>query len=118
MSVFESVTPFKGGPPCHIHHAQDEWFYIMEGVFDFQVGDERFQLHRGESVFARRKIAHTWACVSDTPGKMLIVFQPAGAMESFFRELGKLDGPPAPDVAQRLFRAHGMEIVGPPLAIP
>jgi quercetin dioxygenase-like cupin family protein len=117
MSIFESLTPFKGGPPLHVHHDQDEWFYVLEGEFDFQVGDDRYRLRSGESVLAPRRIAHAWACVSDTPGKMMIVFQPAGAMEDFFRELGKLNGPPPPDQAQGLFCAHGMQIVGPPLAI-
>src|SRR6266566_6158711 len=64
MSVFEFATPRKGGPPRHIHHDQDEWFYVMEGEFDFQVGDDRFRLRVGESVFAPRKIAHVWASVS------------------------------------------------------
>ena len=117
MSVFEFSPPRKGGPPCHIHHDQDEWFYVMEGEFDFQIGDERFRVRTGESVFAPRKIAHVWASVNDKPAKMMIVFQPAGKMEAFFREVGKLTGLPPQEEFQRLFRAHGMEIVGPPMSV-
>jgi hypothetical protein len=68
-------------------------------------------------VLAPRKIAHGWACVSDKPGKMPIVFQPAGKPEEFFRALGKLKGPPSAEEAQRLFLDHGMKVVGPPLKI-
>jgi quercetin dioxygenase-like cupin family protein len=117
MSVFESTAPRKGGPPRHVHEDQDEWFFVLEGKFDFQVGDGRFRLRAGDSVFAPRKVAHAWACVSDKPGKMMIVFQPAGKMEEFFRELGKRKGPPSAEEAQRLFLAHGMKVVGPPLKI-
>ena len=117
MSVFEFASPRKGGPPRHIHHDQDEWFYVMDGEFDFQVGDDRFRMRAGESVFAPRKKAHVWACVSDKPGKMMIVFQPAGKMEAFFREVGKFTSRPSEEEFQRLFRAHGMEIVGPPLPV-
>jgi len=70
-----------------------------------------------ESVFAPRKIAHIWASVSDKPAKMMIVFQPASKMEAFFREVGKLAGLPRQEEFQRLFRAHGIEIVGPPMSV-
>jgi mannose-6-phosphate isomerase-like protein (cupin superfamily) len=117
MAVFESAVPRKGGPPAHVHEDQDEWFFVLEGEFDFEVGEERFRLRPGDSVLAPRKVAHVWASVGDRPGKMAIVFQPAGKMEEFFRELGKLTGPPSQEVVQRLFLAHGMKVVGPPLKI-
>ena len=116
LCVFEFTSPGKGGPPRHIHHDQDEWIYVMDGEFDFQIGEERFRARPGESVFAPRKVAHVWACVSDKPGKIMNVFQPAGNMEAFFREIGKFRSRPSEEEFQRLFRAHGMEIVGPPLS--
>ncbi len=36
-------------------------------------------------------------------------------MEAFFDEFAQMTGAPAKEEMQRLFRAHGMEIVGPPL---
>src|SRR6185369_7390701 len=88
MSVFE----FTGsGWPRHLHHDQDEWIYIVEGEFEFQVGksNKRFRLGAGESVFLPRKVPHVWDCVSGKPGKIINVYQPAGKMEDFFRQLGK-----------------------------
>jgi quercetin dioxygenase-like cupin family protein len=128
MSVFE----FTGsGWPRHLHHDQDEWIYIVEGEFEFQVGksNKRFRLGAGESVFLPRKVPHVWACVSGKPGKIINVYQPAGKMEDFFRELGK---PPKDLITaeqlvektytedqvkslHRLFEAHGMDLLGPPL---
>jgi DNA-binding transcriptional MerR regulator/quercetin dioxygenase-like cupin family protein len=126
MCVFE-FTGASGGPP-HLHHDQDEWIYVVEGEFEFHVGNKRFHLSAGESVFMPRKVAHMWGCVSGKPGKIINVYQPAGTMEEFFRELGK---PPKDLITAeqmvektyteeqvkslcRLFEAHGMDLLPPP----
>ena len=54
MCVFE-FTGASGGPP-HLHHDQDEWIYVVEGEFAFHVGNKRFHLSAGESVFMLRKL--------------------------------------------------------------
>jgi len=97
MCVFEFTG--GGGGPRHLHHDQDA----------------------GEFVFIPRKAPHVWACVSGKPGKMINVYQPAGKMEEFFRELGKYRGrtyvhEALPfDEFSRLFHDHGMDLAGPPL---
>jgi mannose-6-phosphate isomerase-like protein (cupin superfamily) len=117
MCIFEESRAGKGGPPLHLHHDQEEWFYVMEGEYAFQVGDEKFRLKSGECVLAPRKVPHAFAHLGDGMGKMMIVLQPAGDMEAFFREFAKLAGPVPPEQAQALFRAHGMEITGPRLPV-
>jgi hypothetical protein len=107
------VRTGKGGPPLHLHHAQDEWFLVREGEFLFQVGEDRFLLGVGDSILAPRKIPHAFANVSDT-GRLMIVYQPAGTIEQFFLEGSRLTSPSPPDL-QQLYRANGMEIVGPPI---
>src|SRR5205823_7611572 len=87
MCVFEFTG--MGGGPRHLHHDQDEWIYVIEGEFDFEISDKRFRVGAGESVFIPRKIPHAWACASGKRGKIINVYQPAGKMEEFFRELGK-----------------------------
>ena len=101
--VFSS-SPAGGGGPRHLHHDQDEWIYVIDGEFNFEVGDKRFRVGAGESVFMPRKVPHVWACVGGKPtrilgldchsGKIINVYQPAGKMEEFFRELGKYNGKP------------------------
>jgi hypothetical protein len=46
---------------------------------------------------------------------MLIVFSPAGKMEAFFREVTKANAMPPQN--PELWRAYGMELLGPPLAV-
>jgi quercetin dioxygenase-like cupin family protein len=105
----------KGGPGRHFHHEQDEWFYVVEGEYIFEVGKELIRLKPGDSVFGPRKVPHVWAFVGDQPGRILFIFTPAGQMEAFFREPGRRNAIPPQDPAY--FRAYGMELVGPPLAI-
>ena len=54
LFLFEHVDMGKDGPPRHFHYEQDEWFYVVEGEFAFEVGDESFTLRAGDSLFAPR----------------------------------------------------------------
>lgn len=114
LSIFEYTGHDKGGPPLHIHLAQDEVFYIVEGEYLFQLGDEQFRATAGDTVFAPRQVPHAFAQVS-AEGRMFYLFQPAGSMEAFFRESGEIKGPPTPAQAEALFARHELKIVGPPL---
>ena len=116
LSVVEMTHHAKGGPVRHVHYYQDEWFYIVEGEYIFEVGSqERIRLKPGDSLFGPRKVPHVWAFVGDTPGRILFIFTPAAQIDAFFREIGKVNAPPP--LYPALFRAYGMELVGPPLAI-
>ena len=115
LLILEQIDERKGGPPRHTHAGQDEWFHVVSGSYVVEVGEERFELGEGDSVLAPRGVPHVWAHVGEGTGRMLIGFQPAGQMEAFFAEATRLDGiPKGPDLV-RLFREHGMELVGPPL---
>ena len=117
LFVVEATDDTKGGPPRHLHHEQEEWFYVIESEYTIEIGDERLRLGPGDSVLAPRGVPHVWAHVGEGTGKLLIVFQPAGKMEAFFGELSKVEGAPQPEVMQRLFSSHGMEMTGPPLPV-
>jgi len=113
--IIENTFHAKGGPARHVHLDQDEWFYAVEGDFLFEVGSERFALKPGDSLLAPRKVPHVWAHVGAARGRIVITFTPAGKMEAFFREVTKANAMPPQDPA--LWRAHGMELVGPPLPV-
>src|SRR5215471_16355760 len=44
LFVVEITLVQKGGPAKHVHFYQDEWFYVLEGEFILEVGQERFHL--------------------------------------------------------------------------
>jgi quercetin dioxygenase-like cupin family protein len=113
--IIENTFHAKGGPARHLHVDQDEWFYAVEGEFLFEVGSERFTLKPGDSLLAPRMVPHVWAHAGDARGRIVIAFMPAGKMEAFFRAVTKADAMPPQDPA--LWRAHGMELLGPPLPV-
>jgi len=114
LFIMEHSNLSKGGPYRHVHPAQDEWLYAMNGEFRVEIGDQKLVLQPGDSVLMPRKVPHVWAQVGNTPGKLLIAFTPAGRMEDFFRDFGKTGKlPTEPEVV----KAYGLERVGPPLGV-
>jgi quercetin dioxygenase-like cupin family protein len=117
LLVLEQIDDRRGGPPRHVHLNQDEWFYVLDGKYVVEVGDTRFDLVTGDSILAPRGVPHVWAHVGNGTGKMLVGFQPAGEMERFFLEATELSGIPSGPELAKLFSDHGMQLLGPPLAI-
>ena len=117
LAVCELIDIHKGGPARHLHHEQDEWFYVAEGVYVIEVGEERYELGPGDSVLAPRKVAHVWAHVGEGRGRLIAAVQPAGEIEAFFDEIAKLGSTPKCEELRRAFSSHGMELIGAPLSI-
>ena len=117
LFVIEHASSKKGGPPRHLHHTENEWFYVMQGEYIAEVGSQRFHLKPGDSIFGPREVPHAWAYVGEGPGKLLITFAPAGKMEEFFRdnEKRRKQGEYLNDAA--VYRSYGLELLGPPLSI-
>ena len=116
LCVFEFTGSSSG--PSRVHRDQDEWIYIVDGELLVALGEKQFRAGPGESVFFPRQIPHAWASANRRPVRILDVYQPAGRMEDFFREVGKYT-PDLPihealsfDEFKRLFRDHGMEVTG------
>jgi quercetin dioxygenase-like cupin family protein len=115
--IMEHTSQKKGGPPRHLHHNEDEWWYVIDGEYIVEIGSDRFQLKPGDSILGPRDLPHAWAFVSDTPGRLLIAFAPANKMETFFRDNAKRrkDGEYLNDA--QVYRAYGLELLGPPLSL-
>lgn len=117
LAIFEQTSISQGrGTPLHLHYSQDEIFYVIEGKYYFQVGDEKYHLNVGDSIFLPRKVPHAWTQVTEK-GKLTVTFQPAGKMEEFFIAMAsQIEEPSAEDVA-RIFAEYEMKVVGPPLKL-
>lgn len=83
------------GPPLH-HHDFDETFYVLEGELTFQLKDELFTRTRGELAFAPRGIAHTFANLSGSEARTLIICTPAGFERYFARMAAERRGTDPP----------------------
>lgn len=116
LCIYDTVRSKKGGPRAHVHHAQDEWFFVQKGEFLFQVGPDRFILKEGDSLLGPRGIPHAFAQLSEGEGKLMLVYQPAGSMELFYKEARSLVNP-TPEQSEQLFLKHGMTLTGPALEV-
>ena len=77
-------TARKGNvPPRHVHHREDESFYVIEGEMTFSVGDRTIKATPGTMVFAPRDIPHSFSIDSEQV-RILVQVTPAGA-EGFFK---------------------------------
>ena len=114
-AMFEQMgqTP-NGGPPLHIHPFQDEWFYVLEGEYFFQVGEEKFQMKPGDTIFLPKNVPHAFIQLSEK-ARMLVTYVPAGKMEGFFKATNQWTTPPTKEEIAKVFEEHGMKVVGPPL---
>jgi quercetin dioxygenase-like cupin family protein len=117
LAIFEQTSLSQGrGTPLHVHPLQDEIFYVLDGAYYFQVGEDKFHLRTGESIFLPRKVPHAWTQVSEK-GKMTVTLQPAGKLEEFFVTMQALDHEPTKQELAKIFYDHDMQIVGPPLKL-
>lgn len=117
LVVFEQtgLTP-KGGPPLHIHPNQDEWFYIIDGEYLFQVGDDKCQMKAGDTIFLPRNVQHAFVQLSEK-GKVIVSYLPSGKMEDFFAVTNKWTSPPSKEEISKVFAEHGMKVVGEALKV-
>ena len=121
FALVESVAFQSTEPPWHIHHREDEAWYILDGKMTFYVGDAVLEAAAGCFAFAPRGIPHTFT-VDVEPTRVLVFASPAG-FEHFALELGEQardDTPPAglavpgPEVLGPVAERYGIEVVGPP----
>jgi len=121
FSQVETDDPRGTATPTHVHHNEDETFYVLDGEIAVFVGDERIDLAAGEFAFAPRGIPHAYLVRSDR-ARMLTTLSPAGLEELFVACGVPVTGEeppteevlPPPEELIRLFADHGCEIVGPP----
>ena len=117
LAIFEQTSLSQGkGTPLHFHTSQDEIFYVIEGLYKFQVGEDKYDLKTGDSIFLPRRVPHAWTQVSEK-GKMTVIVQPAGKLENFFITMAALDHEPSQTEIAKIFADNEMRVVGPPLKI-
>jgi mannose-6-phosphate isomerase-like protein (cupin superfamily) len=121
FGLIEQVLPPGFAPPVHVHHREDEAFYLLEGEASFTCGEVTMKAKPGTYIYFPRDIPH-WFRIEGAGEARLLQWNFPGGLERFFVEVGEpasaLDLPPAgpPDVKKLLSAAgkYGLEIFGPP----
>lgn len=120
FDLLDQTMPPRYAVPKHVHHADDEAWYVLEGEITFRCGDREIVAGPHSWVFAQRDVPHTFV-VGDTGARALTFTFPSGFAD-FVAEFGEpaatLTVPPhAPiDEARLVEVAHryGVDILGPP----
>jgi mannose-6-phosphate isomerase-like protein (cupin superfamily) len=116
LYVYESTRVKEGGPSHHVHFEQDEWWYVLHGEFVIKVGEKIYQAKAGDSVFGPRMVPHSFAKVGEGEAKLLMIFQPAGKMEEFFKKVSTGATQNLTEEERVKFNAeYGVKQVGPPI---
>ena len=123
IDVAEHILPAGFATPLHVHHREDECFYILDGVIAFRLGAQTFVAQPGMFVRLPRDIPHAFRAKSEAPVRMLALGVPSGLV-AFYSEAGAPASPGAtpmlrPVDVPRLVRvgtSFGIEVLGPPPA--
>jgi len=116
----KAVVGVGGGPPPHLHHDEDETFYVVDGCLEMRLGEETISVNSGDYVSVPRGTVHSYRNIGSSPAVMLVTFVPAG-FERFFEEVfdpatdpALPPPPPTPEMIQRIIDAapkYGYEIL-------
>jgi quercetin dioxygenase-like cupin family protein len=100
FALIEIVGRRGNVPPPHIHHREDETFYILEGEMTASVGGQTIKGTPGTMIFLPRNVLHSFEVESEQL-RMLVLLTPAG-LEGYFKECGvpapSMTLPPAVEV--------------------
>lgn len=102
-------------PPLHVHHAEDEGFYLLEGEVTLYLPGEQIDCRPGDFVLAPRGVPHAYR-VGESPARWLVISSPAG-FESFVSAVSRLEEL-EPATLAAVAERHEIEILGPPGTLP
>ncbi|MGA2011882.1 MAG: cupin domain-containing protein [Solirubrobacteraceae bacterium] len=125
FSLGELVGARGNMPPLHVHHRDDETFYVIAGEVTVFYGDHEVSVGAGQAVLASRNIPHTYRVDSDR-ARWLIINSPAGFEQFLLQtaapapaaELPPQGRPADPQALAQAAGAYGIEILGPPGMLP
>src|SRR5262245_40956399 len=76
--VCEMTTMPGDGVSLHVHDRDEEFYYILEGAYEMQAGDERFTAKAGSLVVIPRDVPHQFRNAGEVPARALMIFRPGG----------------------------------------
>ncbi len=128
-TFFEVHGPPGDEPPLHVHHDDDEAFFVLEGELEVWIGSDHTTLRPGDYALLPKNVPHIYRVSSPQPARWLVLCAPAG-FDNFLRAISRPaeearipdpPPPPSPADAQRmgaLAGESGMDILGPPGSRP
>lgn len=114
FSIVETTEEPGSAAPLHVHHAEAEAFYVLDGVIELTCGEGTFTAGAGDFVHTPAGVPHKYTVVGDAPARVLLLFSRPG-FEEFFADAGApLDGPPAGPPTAEVLARYDLEVLAPP----
>jgi mannose-6-phosphate isomerase-like protein (cupin superfamily) len=106
------------GPPLHFHVAQDDTFYVLEGILTVQVGEEIFDIGPGDFVSIPPRVPHTFDNLrnGDKPVRAINLMTPGGHFD-LFNDMAAAEADAELGSVNDVAASYGTIITGPPLRI-
>lgn len=117
LTVLHLVVSPKNGPALHVHHREDEVWYVLEGEFRFKAGSDMFWVTAGGLAFGPRGTPHSFQNVGEAPAGLLVITAPSGAERLFEDYAELLPGPVSPEELATVARNNWVEFIGPQLKV-
>ncbi len=95
--------------PLHVHHGDDEAWYVLEGRLRVRVGDDEHDVPAGAAVIGPSGLPHTFWNSDPVPARYLIVMS---AQTSAMLDQLHLGGKLSPDEMCEVFARYGCELLG------
>ncbi len=105
-----------GGPPgpprliapLHVHHHDDEAWYVLEGILRLQSGKDEVEASAGSGVFVPRGTPHTYWNPGPAPVRYLLIMT-----AKIFRLISQIHTMPdrTPSALRAMFKKYGSEIL-------
>jgi quercetin dioxygenase-like cupin family protein len=121
FSMTYQISPPGHATPYHLHHVEDEAFYVLDGEFDFICDGVKTVVGSGGYIFLPRGIPHGIRVSSSVPATMLILATPGSGFVGMMEEMAEpaaervLPEPKQPDFEKltRLCAKYQIDILGP-----
>ena len=110
MFCFETLDPPGTFVPLHVHPTQDEFIYVLEGVFDLELAGTSTQAKAGDLVRMPLGIPHAYSNNQTVPARALFWVTPARRLRALFDQLHELQDLEA---VVRLSREHEVDFLPP-----
>jgi mannose-6-phosphate isomerase-like protein (cupin superfamily) len=120
MAIIEITEPPGAEASLHVHHREDEGFWILEGSATFEVGDTTIEAEAGDYLFGPRDIPHRYT-VGPAGCRMLFIMTPGGFEDlviAMSEPAASRTLPPPSDEepdwerVAAIAKAHGAELLG------
>ena len=83
------ISPPGHATPYHLHHIEDEAFYVLEGEFTFVCDGVKTVITSGGYIFLPRGIPHGIRVTSAVPSTMLILAMPGTGFVGMMEEMAQ-----------------------------